>query len=115
MDIALDRDGLYYPYIHIRDVNWLKATLLSFPQVRRIVPRGFSLNDRPEIKPFLRETGARGEPLLYEEPANARGAYEAQLRLLRKLEAMPPELLEKYSRSRTAARYRSGPDSFEIH
>jgi len=29
METALDRDALYYPYIHIRDVNWLKATLLS--------------------------------------------------------------------------------------
>jgi len=114
-DIALDRDALYYPYIHIRDANWLKATLLSFPQVRRIVPRGFSLNDAPEIRPFLRATGARGEPLLSEEPANAQGAYDAQGRLLEKLAAMPPELLEKYSRNRTAPRYRSGPDSFEIH
>jgi hypothetical protein len=37
MIAALDRDSLYYPYIRIRDVNWLKATLLYFPHVRRIV------------------------------------------------------------------------------
>jgi hypothetical protein len=23
--VALDRDALYYPFIHITDVNWLKA------------------------------------------------------------------------------------------
>ncbi len=28
--VALDRGALYYPFIHIIDVNWLKATLLCF-------------------------------------------------------------------------------------
>jgi hypothetical protein len=36
--IALDRDALFYPHIHIDDVNWLKSTLFCFPTVRRIVP-----------------------------------------------------------------------------
>jgi hypothetical protein len=29
---------LYYPYIHIQDPDWLKATLLIFSQVRRMTP-----------------------------------------------------------------------------
>jgi hypothetical protein len=30
--------ALYYPYTHIEDVNWLKATLLLFPHVERMLP-----------------------------------------------------------------------------
>jgi hypothetical protein len=41
MSAILDRDALHYPYIHIRDVNWLKGTPLCFPQVRRMVPPDF--------------------------------------------------------------------------
>jgi hypothetical protein len=52
MSSALDRNALYYPYIHVRDVNWLKATLLCFRQVRRMVPPDFHLNDLPELKPY---------------------------------------------------------------
>ena len=81
MDVVLDRDALYYPYIHITDVNWLKATLLSFPQVRRIVPRDFDLNDSEEVRPFRSGTGARGDPLLGDEPAEHFSAYQAQERL----------------------------------
>ena len=40
-----DRDALYYPVIHVRNLDWLKATLLRFPQVRRVVPPDFQLND----------------------------------------------------------------------
>jgi len=31
MATARDRFALYYPYIHIRDVDWLKGTLNSCP------------------------------------------------------------------------------------
>jgi hypothetical protein len=79
VEVALDRDALYYPYIHVRDVNWLKATLLCFPQVRRIVPKDFSLNDLPEVRPFLEVTGARGEPLVAAEPAYHYSAAQERL------------------------------------
>ena len=115
MDVALDRDALYYPYIHIRDTNWLKATLLCFPQVRRIVPKDFSLNDRTEVQPFLSITGARGEPLVTEEPAYLYSAYKAQKRLLNRLQASTPELLAKYTRAQSASEYGSSADSFQMH
>jgi hypothetical protein len=44
--------ALYYPYIHIRDSNWLKSTLLWFGQIRRIVPEQYTINDPPEVKTF---------------------------------------------------------------
>jgi hypothetical protein len=115
MEVAVDRDALYYPYIHVRDVNWLKATLLSFPQVRRIVPKDFTLNDREEVRPFLSVKGARGEPLVADEPAYQHAAYQAQERFLRRLEAAPPELLRKYTRIRTMKEYPQEVDSFQIH
>ena len=30
--------ALYYPYIHIDNVDWLKGTLLVFDSVSRILP-----------------------------------------------------------------------------
>jgi hypothetical protein len=44
--------ALYYPYIHIHDVNWLKATLLLFSQVRRMLPELYSPSDDPRIQEF---------------------------------------------------------------
>jgi hypothetical protein len=86
--IALDRDALYYPYIHIHDVNWLKSTLLCFPSVHRIVPEyghDASLGgDSPEIQQFCKIVGARG-PLL--QPSSLVWGHAATLELQRKIEA----------------------------
>jgi hypothetical protein len=30
--------ALYYPYIHIRDDNWLKAAALYWPRIARLAP-----------------------------------------------------------------------------
>lgn len=115
MDVALDRDALYYPYIHITDVNWLKATLLSFPQVRRIVPNGFDLNDLEEVRPFLSETGARGDPLLGYEPAEHFSAYQAQERLLERLKEVDPEQLEQFTLAQTQTDGSRDPNAFQMH
>ena len=37
-DEIKDADGLYYPYINIRDDTWLKTSLPYFPHVMRMVP-----------------------------------------------------------------------------
>jgi len=115
MGVALDRDALYYPYIHIRDANWLKATLLSFPQVRRIVPYDFSLNDLEEVKPFRTVKGARGEALLGDEPAYHVGVHQAQERLLKKLQACAPEQLDRFTLARTQEAFPADPDGFQMH
>jgi hypothetical protein len=115
MNVALDRDALYYPYIHIRDANWLKATLLSFPQVRRIVPSDFTLNDPPQVRPFRDIKGARGEPLLGDEPAYLDSAHRAQERLLKKLKQAAPEQLERFTFVRTVAAFPGNPNAFQMH
>jgi hypothetical protein len=110
-----DRDALYYPYIHIRDVNWLKATLLCFPQVRRIIPHEFTLNDSAEVSAFRELQGARGQPLLGEEPAYSLAAYEAQTKLLARIQGMDPKVRKKFNFQATAADFDGATEKFQIH
>jgi len=58
--VPVDRYALYYPYIHLRDPNWSKATLLWFGQIRRIAPAGFVFNDLPEIEALANAKGPDG-------------------------------------------------------
>jgi hypothetical protein len=41
--------GLYYPRVHFTSSGWLKAALLYWESVLRIVPDGFALQDPPEV------------------------------------------------------------------
>ncbi|MFE4260915.1 DUF6236 family protein [Streptomyces sp. NPDC056883] len=45
----LHQGGLYYPYIHFRDENWLKAAALYWPSLGRVVPRGYPVMDSPTV------------------------------------------------------------------
>src|SRR5450759_4200492 len=63
MPSVKDYDALYYPYIHVRDAEWLKRSLLLFPRICRMVPAGFNPQDTPEIATYARLSGPRG-PLL---------------------------------------------------
>ena len=69
--------ALYYPYIHIRSVSWLKATLLCVPAVKRIVPEDYAPEDDSAILPYVRISGPNG-PLLQAVPAATAGAMAAQ-------------------------------------
>ncbi len=44
---AMQRPGLYYPYIHVRDEAWLKAAALYWPSIRRLVPNRYRKHDNP--------------------------------------------------------------------
>lgn len=57
------RDALNYPYIRVRDVDWLKSTLLLFPHVARIRPND-APEDDPEIDVFAQTKGGGDETLL---------------------------------------------------
>lgn len=61
--VAEIHDALNYPYIRVRDVDWLKSTLLLFPHVARIRPYD-APEDDPEIDVFAHTIGARDEALL---------------------------------------------------
>lgn len=44
---------LLFPFIHIRDDNWLKSAALSWPSVRRLVPNGYVKHDSPTASAFF--------------------------------------------------------------
>jgi hypothetical protein len=113
-------DGLYYPYINVRSLNWLKATLLCFPHVLRMVPREYLLRDLPEMREFSETEGAAGRPLLQAidvlDPAYL-GAQRSFLhRLNHDFECAPDLLIRKFSRDRAVSDYgEAGTWSFTIH
>ena len=115
MSAILDRDALYYPYIHIRDVNWLKGTLLCFPQVRRMVPPDFHLNDSPEVQEFRKLVGPAGKPLIAEEDTDQYAVEESQHRLLTTLRENEEYVCQRYSHDATINQYPKEHDSFQIH
>jgi hypothetical protein len=101
MTVALDRPALYYPYIHVRDVNWLKGSLLCFPQVGRILPAGFPVQDSWEVRQFTEMTGVTGQPLLVSEYTDDFSLHspirQAQERLLKLLKNHDDFMQQKYS------------------
>ncbi|WP_333775380.1 DUF6236 family protein [Streptomyces sp. IBSBF 3136] len=42
--------GLYYPYVHFRNMAWIKAAALYMPQLVRVVPAGFTLADPRDVR-----------------------------------------------------------------
>ena len=105
-DVALDRDALYYPYIHITDANWLKATLLCFPGVRRMVPQSYVPGDSDEIKAFGDTLGPRTEPLLTSVDLFSPAARAAEERLLEKLKESDAKIRRRYSEDVTMRTHR---------
>jgi hypothetical protein len=79
---TIEKDALYYPYIHIRSIDWLKRALLIFPHVVRIVPRYFTRRDQMEIRYFENILGRRDKPLLRSADLETHGVRQAQLALL---------------------------------
>lgn len=116
-----DRDALYYPFIHVRDVNWLKGTLLCFPHVFRMTPPGFSLNDSQEVRPFGKTKGRQQRPLLDQAELYGGSVASAQRRFLRKLEQdyeeNGREMHERFSlvRARRDYPHADGENLFQIH
>src|ERR1700750_3452907 len=57
------RPALYYPYIHIRSEDWLKATLLCVPVVKRLIPESYDPEDTGDIAPYAKIACPYGELL----------------------------------------------------
>jgi hypothetical protein len=89
--IAL-RGALYYPHIHLPDIDWVKGTLLAFGQLNRIVPPGFKPNDPPEIAWLRDYPGPRNEPLV--RAIEIKRTYQAQDRLVAALRTVDPDVLD---------------------
>src|SRR5258708_18114780 len=99
-----ERDALYYPYVHIRDVNWLKRTLLIFPHIVRMVPRNFTPDDKLEIRKFASLTGAGDQPLLRQADLTTESVAEAHGALLKRIQKDvedDPIFLQRYNKDTT--------------
>ena len=44
------RQGLYYPYFHVRDERWLKVAALYWPKIVRIVPESYPTRDSETVR-----------------------------------------------------------------
>jgi ElaB/YqjD/DUF883 family membrane-anchored ribosome-binding protein len=109
------RRALYYPYIHPKDLEWVKGTLLAFGQINRVVPDGFPLRDLPEVSWLRDEMGPDGEPLICAVSPEWPDIEFAQARLFNVLMAVDKtQLTARFSRAATAEQF--GFDNrFEIH
>jgi len=86
--------GLYFPYIHISDEDWLKLALLYWPRIYRIVPPGYQVDDSATARTFRRADLLRTvDPPI----ANSYGYFSALLR--------NAETLDSYSTARARAEY----------
>jgi hypothetical protein len=112
---ALDRDVLYYPYIHIQDENWLKATLLCFPGVRRMVPPGYLPYDSSTVQEFCELMGPRNTPLLSSVNLFSESAKKAENRLLEKLKENDTFIRSKYSKAKTMKQFGNSGSEFRLH
>lgn len=100
-----DKNALYYPYIHFRDIQWLKATLLCFPQVSRMVPGELKWEHDEIVDAFYNLKNERGESLInaiyLDSYSTNSPTYKVQERLLNKLRDHLDFLKSKYSREVT--------------
>ena len=112
----MSENALYYPYIHVRDVDWLKATLLLFKRVHRIVPYDQVEGDKPEIAPFARPHGGR-RALLHKANLDSDRVQEAQRRLADQLRrsAQSPAFVRRYGVEGARPGLRKDPLGFQIH
>ncbi|MFM9707864.1 DUF6236 family protein [Streptomyces galilaeus] len=51
----MQKIGLYYPYIHLRDAGWIKAAALYRPRLARIVPSGYPIDDSIAVRTLTDE------------------------------------------------------------
>jgi hypothetical protein len=49
----MQQPGLYFPFIHVRDDDWLKTAALYWPSIRRLVPRGYTKHDSRTAQTFF--------------------------------------------------------------
>jgi hypothetical protein len=106
----MNQSALYYPYIHIRDVNWLKTTLLLFSQVQRMLPAYayFTPDDSAEVREFV-------PALLSPADLTTPRALSAQAALARRLLAEDLDFRSKYGRNATRQMLTRDDKGFQIH
>jgi hypothetical protein len=110
--------ALYYPYIHIKEVDWLRANLLIFPCVKRMIPRNFIPSDNPAVQELATRKGHK-DALLQRANLYSRRVEEAQSNLANKLQrdANNPSFVQNYGfeAARRLVEETPEPDEEEIY
>lgn len=107
--------ALYYPYIHIYDVNWLRANLLIFPRVKRMLPMDYMPSDG-EVYPFTQPFKGK-EPLLQPVNLGSDRSLKAQSILAFKLlrDSENEDFLERFGQSSAREAVSTRDLGFQIH
>jgi len=106
--------ALYYPYINIEDIDWLKGSLLLFDSVSRMLPPDYPVG----FKDDFRLADYQDAGLLRRADLFSDRSFAAQEVLAAKFlaDAQDPEFLRRYGReSAEALLSGSHPYGFQIH
>jgi hypothetical protein len=116
--IQFDRGALFYPYVHVRDDNWLKATLLTFPYLERMVPPGFKVNDLELANAFASRESRLGKSMLdraaMDDPDVSKAQAIIAARLKEDIAADPDAFFARFSRERAKEDFENGVNAFQI-
>src|SRR5690349_12636382 len=77
--------ALYYPYIHIKDLNWLLSNLIIFPCIKRMVPMNFTPRDSNEVQALSKWEEDGPEALLQPADLSSPRSLQAQANLAGRL------------------------------
>lgn len=88
--------GLYCPYIHFRDENWLKLALIYWSRIARIVPETYWTRDSDDVRRVQDELGA----VIDSVPGNA--GTEVDRDFISFVRRHAEELRRKYDVARSA-------------
>jgi hypothetical protein len=109
-----NRHALYYPYIHIRNENWLKGAILGFQQVRRLVPDRFTVKDQTITSAYAKLEGPAG-PLLDSVVVAGADIKHSQTWLRARITENLDVVIEKYARPRVPMEFQSGARAFQMY
>src|SRR5688500_9758954 len=84
-------EALYYPFIHFRDEQWIKAMSLYWDGFSRIVPRGYRTHDGDDIRAFV----ADGVVSDIEPPSRVREAAAVTFESV--LDSYEDEIVRRFS------------------
>jgi len=113
-----DRDALFYPYIHFRDVEWLKRTLLVFPHIVRMVPEQYVPQDNPFVQQLAYAETRRGPLVRRAElftPDVILAQRQLKAKLQRDLEHHGDDFIRRFGRATTDAEKPPGDRGFQMH
>ena len=108
--------SLYYPYIHIWDLNWLKMNLIIFPYIQRMIPMNFIPDDLYEIREFA-EGHKDSPPLLQSADLWSERSLQAQKNLALKLQEdiESEEFILTYGKEAARSMVDNHSYGFQIH